>query len=139
MKKFLIGLVASFLIVGCVPQYTIEKSLESNRYVQVIVNDFIDYLRKEYKRGTWIKIEGGDGNQYISKLRATAIKKGLKVCINKCPKSAITFGTFIERIDGNLLEATLTTPKSTFHRIYKMDKKQKIKPFGNKTVFKRQK
>ena len=138
MRKVLIGVAASLLIVGCVPmQYKIDKGLETNRHVQVIVNDFIDYLRLEYKRGSWIKIDGGDGNQYISKLRATAIKKGLKVCINKCPKNAVSFETLVEKIDGNLLEATLTTPKSIYHRIYKLDKKQNIKRFGNKTVYKR--
>ena len=136
MKIALVALVVSFMMLGCVPtQYKIDNDVESNKYVQVVVNDFIDYLRIEYKRGSWIKIEGGDGNQYISKLRATAIRKGLKVCINKCPTNAVSFETLIERIDGNLLEATLTTQKSIFHRIYKVNKNKKISRFGNKTVY----
>jgi len=138
MKKYLaIGLI-SLVLSGCISnQYKLDSNLESSKYTQVIVNDFIDYLRSIYKRGTWIKIDGGDGNKYIAKLRSTAIRKGLKVCINKCPKNVITFETLIERIDNNLLEATLSTPKSVFHRIYKINKHQNIKRFGNKTVFKR--
>ena len=138
MKKYLaIGLI-SLVLSGCISnQYKLDSNLESSKYTQVIVNDFIDYLRSIYKRGTWIKIDGGDGNKYIAKLRSTAIRKGLKVCINKCPKNVITFETLIERIDNNLLEATLSTPKSVFHRIYKINKYQRIKRFGNKTVFKR--
>lgn len=140
MKIALVGFIVSFMMLGCVSvQYKIDKGVESNKHVQVIVNDFVDYLRIEYKRGSWIKIEGGEGNQYISKLRATAIRKGLKVCINKCPTYAVSFETLVERIDGNLLEATLTTPKSIYHRIYKLNSKQRIKAFGNKTVYKRQK
>ena len=138
MKKVLIGLSISFLISGCIPnQYNIDTGLEKNRHVQVIVNDFMDFLRSKYKRGKWIKIQGGDGNKYIAKLRSTAIRKGLKVCINKCPSNALTFETVIEKIDNNLLEATLTTSTSTFHRIYKMDRKNNIKRFGNKTIYKR--
>jgi len=138
MKKYLLGIATSFIMIGCVPmQYKIDKELEANKHVQVIVNDFIDFLRTKYKRGKWIKIEGGDGNQYISKLRTTSVKKGLKVCINKCPKDSITFETLIEKIDGNLLEATISTPNYTFHRIYKLDKKQNIKRFGNSTIYRR--
>jgi len=140
MNKKIVTAAASFLLLtGCVTQrYNIGSGLESNKNTQVIVNDFMDYLRTVYKRGTWVKIEGGDGNLYISKLRSTAIKKGLKVCINKCPVNAATFETEIEIIDGNLLEATLSTPKSIFHRIYKIDKYHKIRRFGNKTIYKRQ-
>jgi len=138
MKKYLIGVLVGLILIGCTPmQYKIDKDLETNRHIQVIINDFIDFLRSKYKRGKWIKIEGGDGNQYISKLRTTAIRKGLKVCINKCPQSTITFETLIERIDGNLLEATMNTPKYTFHRIYKLDKRHNIKRFGNSTIYKR--
>jgi len=138
MKKYLMGVLVSLVLIGCVPmQYKIDKDLESNSHIQVIVNDFIGFLRTKYKRGKWIKIEGGDGNVYISKLRATSIRKGLKVCINKCPNNAITFETLIERIDGNLLEATISTPTYTFHRIYKLDRKNNIKRFGNPTIYKR--
>ena len=138
MKRYLIIGLISFVLNGCISsQYKLDSNLESNKHTQVIVNDFIDYLRSIYRRGTWIKIDGGDGNKYIGKLRSTAIRKGLKVCINKCPKNVVTFETLIERIDNNLLEATLSTPKSVFHRIYKINKHQNIKRFGNKTVFKR--
>jgi len=138
IKKYLVIGLVGFALSGCaVNQYKLDPNLESNAYTQVIVNDFIDYLRSIYKRGTWIKIDGGEGNQYIAKLRSTAIKKGLKVCINKCPKDVVTFETLIERIDNNLLEATLSTPSSVFHNIYKIDKRKHIKHFGNKTVFKR--
>ncbi len=138
MKKILLTGISSFILIGCAAQqYKLDTNLQSNKHTQVIVNDFMDYLRSVYKRGTWIKINGGDGNKYIAKLRSTAIRKGLKVCINKCPTNAVTFETLIEGIDGNLLEATLTTPKSVFHRMYKIDKRNNIKRFGNKTVYKR--
>jgi hypothetical protein len=136
--KSTIGLAITFLVSGCVPQYTIDPGLEKNSHVQVIVNDFMDYLKTDYRRGQWIEIKGGEGNKYIAKLRATAIRKGLKVCINNCPQKAISFETLIEKIDGNLLEATMSTPKSTFHRIYKL-KKNKISRFGNKTVYRKAK
>jgi len=138
MKKKILGIAAVFVFVGCTPaQYKIDKSIESNRNIQVVVNDFMDFLHKKYKRGQWIKIEGGDGNPYISKLRQTAIKKGLKVCVHTCPKNAITFNTQIEKIDGTLLEATMTTPRYSFHRIYKLDKNNRIKRFGNSTIYSR--
>ena len=138
MKRYILAGLVSVVMAGCtVNQYKLDPNLQTNRHTQVIVNDFMDYLRSIYKRGTWFKIDGGDGNKYIAKLRSTAIRKGLKVCINKCPENAITFETLIERIDGNLLEATLTTPKSVFHRIYKIDRRHNIRRFGNKTVYKR--
>ena len=138
MKKLLLTAATCFMVMGCTAnQYKIDTSLQSNTHTQVIVNDFMDYLRSRYKRGTWIKINGGEGNPYIAKLRSTAVRKGLKVCINKCPQNAVTFDTLIERIDGNLLEATLSTPKSVYHRIYRIDKSGKIKRFGNKTEFRR--
>ena len=135
MKKYILAVLASIVLSGC--QHQLDINLETNRHTQVIVNDFIDYLRSIYKRGVWFKIDGGNGNKYIAKLRKTAIRKGLKVCINKCPNNAVTFETRIERIDGNLLEATIATPKSVFHRMYKINKRHKIKRFGNPTVFKK--
>ena len=138
MKKYILAGLGSIILSGCMTsQYKLDSDLENNRHTQVIVNDFMDYLRSIYKRGTWFKIDGGDGNKYIAKLRKTAIRKGLKVCINKCPRNAVTFKTLTERIDGNLLEATLTTPKSVFHRIYKIGKRNKIKRFGNATIYKK--
>jgi len=137
-KKIVTATICFLLLTGCsTKRYDIESGLESNKSTQVIVNDFIDYLRTVYKRGAWVKIEENDGNLYISKLRSTAIRKGLKVCINECPKKVATFETKIEIIDGNLLEATLSTPKSTFHRIYKINRHKTIKRFGNKTIYKR--
>jgi len=138
MKKTILISAAAFLLSGCISsQYKLDKTLAQNKHTQVIVNDFMDFLRRVYKKGTWIKIDGGDGNKYLAKLRSTAIRKGLKVCINKCPVSAIEFETLIERIDGNLLEATLSTQKSVFHRIYKKSKRGKISRFGSKTIYKR--
>ena len=136
MKKYILIVLVSIILTGCITsQYKLDTDLEKNRHTQVIVNDFMDYIRSIYKRGTWFKIDGGEGNKYIAKLRKTAIRKGLKVCINKCPNNAVTFETLIERIDGNLLEATLTIPKYVFHRMYQIDKQHKIKRFGNSTVF----
>lgn len=138
MKKIILISAVSLLLTGCISsQYKLDAGLEDNKHTQVIVNDFMDYLRSTYKRGTWIKIAGGDGNKYLSKLRSTAIRKGLKVCVNKCPSRAIEFETLIEGIDGNLLEATLTTKTSIYHRIYKKSKRGQISRFGSKTVYKK--
>lgn len=138
MKTYILAGLVSIVLSGCtINQYKLDPNLQENKHTQVIVNDFMDYLQSIYKKDTWIKIESNNDNMYIAKLRSTAIRKGLKVCINKCPKNVITFETLIEELDENLLEATLSTPKSVFYRIYKIDDKGNIKSFGNKTVYQR--
>jgi len=136
--KYIILAGLSFIMMGCATtQYKLDNNLIKNTHTQVIVNDFINYLRMMNKKGTWIKIDEDMENVYLKKLKATAIRRGFKVCTKKCPKRAILFSTDIERIDEDMIVATLRLPKSMFNRIYKIDKNGNIKRFGNKTVYKK--
>jgi len=139
MKIYILGWLLSIVLVGCTTNpYKTDPLLQINEDTQVIVDDFMEYMRSLYKNDTWIKIHSDTKNKYISKLRYTAIRRGFKVCIDECPQNTIAFTTLIERIGEDLLEATISTsnPKSVFHRIYKIDSHQNIERFGNKTIYK---
>jgi len=138
MKKYTLLALIGFGLNGCIStQYKLDSNLESNKYTQIIVNDFIHQLRLVYGRGALIKIDGDGDNKYVAKLRSTAIKKGLKVCIDQCPDKVVTFKTEIQSFDDNLIEATLILDKSTYHRLYKKSKKGVIRKFGNPTIYKK--
>jgi len=141
MKKLILStLVFAFILSGCGKQNYLAPTLAKSPSMQIILNDFVYYLKKSYVPGrTEFSIKESTSPMYTKKLAYTLRSKGYAVCNKTSEEScsnALEITSVIDILEKQYVRSSFYVDGKVISRLYTLTPDKRIRRYGAITVYK---
>jgi len=141
MKKIILVVFSfAFFLSGCGTQNYLAPSLSKIDSMQIILNDFVYYLKKVYVPGnTSFSINESTSSMYTTKLTHTLRRKGYGVCNKTTEEScsnALEITSVIDLIEKSYIRSSFYVDGKVISRLYRLTSDKRIERYGAITVYK---